>query len=106
MFVEFAKTLLLIGTPFMLSHANAAGAGHDPHPKGTQKLSAKIEKIVTYENGLSLILDRSTGSEGDCVHIENASAFSRTKLEKIEKAAASHAVIEIAILDGHVIDVQ
>lgn len=84
----------------------AAKGNHDAHSKGEIVVTAKINKIISYENGMSLVLDRDIAPNESCVHLENAASFETSKLEKIESAKAKGSSITLKIADGHVVDVM
>lgn len=87
------------------SQTASAKSEHDAHRKGETQIRAKIVRIVDYENGMSLVLDREIEPNVTCVHLENAASFSKRKLEKLAEAKETNLTISLKIVDGHVVDI-
>ena len=105
MTMNFVGGILVLITTCAPAIATSASAGKESHSSAEQVVIVSFSKIVQYENGMTLVLERPLSNGENCFHLENAASFSAQQLEKLTLAVEKNRPVKVKVKDGIVLEV-
>lgn len=101
-----ARTIQIALVVFLsFATAQFSFARTDVHSSNEVVVTVRVNKIVHYENGMTIVLERPVLGGESCFHVENAASFSEANLEKIQDASLKKRDLKLKVQSGNVVAV-